>query len=79
MTAQWLEKLGCQVSGLAVMSNFELDMPKIEALKVQRLPEIQIARQGPAAEPVQLSQRQSADARTRPSATQQVSLKHEGK
>lgn len=79
MTAQWLEKLGCQVSGLAVVSNFEVDRPKHEAPRILPEPELQFARRGPASEPVQLSQQQAADARTRPSATQQVSLRHEAK
>ena len=75
MTAQWLEKLGCQVSGVAVMSNFEVDRPKLGAPKLQQAPEIQVARQGASSEPVQLTQQQSPEARTRPTSTQQLSLK----
>jgi len=75
MTAQWLEKLGCEVSGLAVMSNFEVDRPKFEPSKVPRELEIQVARQKASSEPVQLTQQQSPEARTRTSSTQQVTLK----
>jgi hypothetical protein len=72
MTQQWLEKLGCKVSGLAVISNFELDRPKMEAVaKVKKEPHMQYARQGAGVEPVQLSQRQARDAQAKPSATQQ--------
>jgi hypothetical protein len=75
MTQQWLEKLGCKVSGLAVISNFEVDQPGTEAVaKVKKEPDVQVARQGAAAEPVQLSQRRWRDAQARPSTTQQVSM-----
>jgi len=74
MTAQWLEKLGCRVSGLAVISNFELVKTKTEQPKARKEEETQLARQGNGVEPVQLSQQQAHDARTRPSATQQISL-----
>ena len=79
MTAQWLEKLGCQVSGLAVMSNFEVEGVKGEAPKMPKEAEIQVARHGSdaRAEPVQVSGQPSPspEARTKPSATQQVSLR----
>ena len=76
MTAQWLEKLGCRVNGLAVMSNFEVDRARGEAPTGFREPEIELARRGAQNEPVQLTQQQaqSPEARTKPSATQQVSL-----
>jgi hypothetical protein len=74
MTAQWLEKLGCKVSGLAVISNFEVERPKGEAPKVKKEPETQYARQGQGVEPVQLSQQQAQAPHTRPSTTQQFSL-----
>src|SRR5437870_2885960 len=54
MTAQWLEKLGCRVNGLAVISNFELVKPRGEQPKVKKEEESQFARQGPGVEPVQL-------------------------
>jgi hypothetical protein len=74
MTAQWLEKLGCKVSGFAVISNFEVDKPKGEGPKLRKQEETQFARQGPPIEPVQLSQQQAQAPHTRPSATQQFSL-----
>jgi len=75
MTAQWLEKLGCKVSGLAVISNFELDKAKTEQPKARKEEETQIARQGAGAEPVQLSQQQAQQAHGKPSSTQQFSLR----
>src|SRR3954462_3936821 len=62
MTAQWLEKLGCRVSGWAVISNFEVDRPRNFTPSLIKEPELQYARQGnrqgqgQAAQPVQLSQ-----------------------
>ena len=67
MTGQWLEKLGCRVSGFPVVSNFEVERRKQDVPKVVKEPEIQYARQGAGPQPV--------EARTRPSATGQVSLR----
>ncbi|HEV8606584.1 MAG TPA: DUF2459 domain-containing protein [Tepidisphaeraceae bacterium] len=75
-TAQWLRKLGCEVDGLAVISNFEVVRPKIEQPRLKKEEEIEYARNGerqpPGQEPVQLSQQQ---AQKRPSSTQQFSLR----
>jgi hypothetical protein len=74
MTAQWLEKLGCKVSGLAVISNFEVDRPKGEPARMKKEEPVQYARRGASAEPVQLSQQQSKEVAKRSSTTQQFSL-----
>jgi len=77
MTGQWLEKLGCKVGGLPVVSNFELVRPKGELPKVKE-EEIQYARSGPGVQPVQLSQQASSQqpqgTQKRASTTQQFSL-----
>ena len=79
MTAQWLEKLGCKVSGLAVISNFEVDGPGVELAQVKKDPQAQYARQPSQPQPVQLSQHQEqqqahAPPPSKPASTQQVSL-----
>src|SRR5947207_1449220 len=56
-TAGWLRKLGCRVDGLAVLSNFEIDLPK-EELAVKPKPQRGIPADNPA-DPVQLSQQRS--------------------
>jgi hypothetical protein len=78
MTAQWLEKLGCRVNGLAVISNFELKKSGGALPKMRKEEEIQLARQSPALQPVQLSQqshhRQARATPTKKPSTTQVSL-----
>jgi hypothetical protein len=81
MTAQWLEKLGCKVSGLAVVSNFQMEKAKDQPLRIEKEEDAQFARRSPGAEPVQLSQqqlketpKQAKDTSKRPSTTQ-VSLR----
>lgn len=79
MTAQWLEKLGCKVSGLAVISDFQIEKPQGKLLKPRQQPQVEYARQSPPLEPVQLSQHQSRQqargTSSKPPATQQVSLR----
>ena len=77
MTAQWLEKLGCRVNGLAVVSNFQVDRPRIEPLKPAKEPEVQYARGIPSTQPVQLSQQQVKDISKRSGSSQQVSLRQQ--
>jgi len=83
MTGQWLEKLGCKVGGLPVISNFEVVRPKGEPAKMRPEDETQYAKAAPApgVQPVQLSQQQAssqqqgATPKRATSTTQQVSLR----
>ena len=80
MTGQWLEKLGCKVDGLPVISNFEVVQVKSAQPKLKKEEEIQLARREPAVAPVQLSQQknqdsqQQAHAAPKGTSTTQISL-----
>jgi len=74
MTGQWLEKLGCKVSGLPVVSNFEVVKARDQLPKMKKEDEGEYARQGPGNEPVQLSQQEAQAGQKHASTTQQLTL-----